>query len=251
MSNQPIIETIGSITKMEMLSTVEENIRHGTLVLTNSKPFPGYTDHTEHSALPSRPQSYYLITMYRYFPEKLERIARALKNDNLIECCSSFGEIIIHEKIYPCIRIKRIKSDILLTEIQDFYKKNEIKFMPFKHILAEGKIKVFKHFKIFEFTQGMYRDLTEGDKFYFNIPVQLNWKLLDHFVKRVKSKISNSNFDTAIGTINRFTGPEDIIRIYDKDRTLERALDIRKHFIREFKKEKLLISSFIDSTLVE
>ncbi|NJK84815.1 MAG: hypothetical protein HC906_01365 [Bacteroidales bacterium] len=37
MNNQTIIETTGSITKMEMLSTVEQNIQAGTLVLTNSK----------------------------------------------------------------------------------------------------------------------------------------------------------------------------------------------------------------------
>ncbi|NJK84816.1 MAG: hypothetical protein HC906_01370 [Bacteroidales bacterium] len=70
--------------------------------------------------------------MYRYFPEKLERIAKALKEEDLIECCSSFGEIIIQEKIYPCIRIKRLRSDVVIHDIQEFFKKNEIKFMPYK-----------------------------------------------------------------------------------------------------------------------
>ncbi len=243
MKIQPIIETTGYITKVELLSSVELNVLPGSLVLANIHPFPGFQTKTEDTDLETRPVSFYLIMMYRYFPEKLERISKALNEENIIECCSSFGEIVMQNKIFPCIRIKRLKSNKLLAEIQNFYKKNDIKFVGFKKTHCEGKIKVFKHFKIVEVAEGVYRDLCEGEKFYFQIPAQLNWKLFDHLAKRVKSRMNNPNFDPAMGVINRFTGPEDVIRIYDTNKTLERALEIRKSFIREFKKERLLFTN--------
>ncbi|MFO7655758.1 MAG: hypothetical protein R6W78_01720 [Bacteroidales bacterium] len=241
MKTQSIIETTGNITKMEVLSNVEYDILPGSLVLTNSMPFPGYKQEQHDPDFKKLPQSYYLILMYRYFPEKLERIAKALNTENIIECCSSIGEIIMQNSIYPCIRIKRLKADRILIDIHEFYKKNDIKFLSYKKIYAEAKIKVFKHFRIIEIEQGVYRDLTEGEKFYFNIPVQLNWKLFEYFIKRVKLNLSNPNFDAAMGVINRFTGPEDVIRIYDPDKTLERAIEIKRHFNKEFNKEKMLL----------
>lgn len=243
MTTQPIIETTGSITKMEVLSEIDTNIMQGSLVLTNKNPFPGFISNVDKNLKTTKPGSYYLILMYRYFPEKLERIGKALRDENLIECCSSSGEIIMQNNIYPCIRIKKLKTNKLLCEIQEFYKKNDIKFMGYKKIRGEARIKVFKHFKLLEIAEGIYRDLSEGEKFYLNIPLQINWKLFDYFTKRVKSNLPDANFDAALGVINRFTGPEDVIRIYDTNKTLERAMELRKFYIREFKKEKILLNN--------
>jgi hypothetical protein len=243
MKEQPTIETTGSITKMEMLSNIEHDILPGSLVLTNHNPFPGIVQNPEEHISFKKPQSFYIILMYRYFPEKLERIAKTLNNENIIDCCSSSGEIIIQNNIFPCIRIKKLKMEKLLSEIQEFYKKNDIKFMGYKKIHGEAKIKVFKHFKIIEIADGIYRDLFEGEKFYFNIPLQLNWKLFDYFTKRVKSNLHDINFDAALGVINRFTGPEDVIRIYDSNKTLERALELKKFYMKEFKRERILLKN--------
>ena len=150
MTTQPIIETTGSITKMEVLSEIDTNIMQGSLVLTNKNPFPGFISNVDKNLKTTKPGSYYLILMYRYFPEKLERIGKALRDENLIECCSSSGEIIMQNNIYPCIRIKKLKTNKLLCEIQEFYKKNDIKFMGYKKIRGEARIKVFKHFKLLE-----------------------------------------------------------------------------------------------------
>ncbi len=250
MKEQHIIETTGSITKMELLSNIEHQILPGSLVLTNRDPFPGFVQDPDKFVPHEKPQSFYLILMYRYFPEKLERIAKALHDENIIDCCSSSGEIIIQNSILPCIRIKKLKAGKLLPEIQEFYKKNDIKFMAYKKIHGIAKIKVFKHFKITQIAEGIYRDLFEGEKFYLNIPLQLNWKLFDYFTKRVKSNLPDANFDAAMGVINRFTGPEDVIRIYDPNKTLERALEIKKFYTREFKKERLLLNNMsnINST---
>jgi hypothetical protein len=242
LSNQ-IIETTGYIIKTERLKSLEENIMPNTLVLKSMKPFPGYEDKSGIKTKP-RLNYVYLILMYRYFPEKIERISRVLKNEKYNKCNFSCSEIVIQNKILPCIRIKGLECYEIIPDIQEDYKHNDIKFMSFKAIDSEGKIKVYKHFKISEITEGIYRDLFEGAKFYFTIPKQINWKILENTTYIVKKKIENSNFDSALGIINRFNGPEDVIRIFDKNKTLERALEIRNKYIKELKREHSLTNTF-------
>jgi hypothetical protein len=242
LSNQ-IIETTGYIIKVERLKSLEKNIIPNSLVLQSMKPFPGYEDK---GSLKTKPKlNYvYLILMYRYFPEKIERISRVLKNEKYNKCNFSCSEIVIQNKILPCIRIKGLDCYDTIPDIQADYKYNDIKFMSFQAIDSEGKIKVYKHFKISEITEGIYRDLFEGEKFYFIIPKQISWKILENLTNSVKKKIENSNFDSALGIINRFNGPEDVIRIFDKNKTLERALEIRNKYIKELKREYSLTNTF-------
>jgi len=57
MAEKVIIETFGSITKVEQPHTLESNILDNTFVLEASKPFPGY--HGEN--LPSEPILHYIF----------------------------------------------------------------------------------------------------------------------------------------------------------------------------------------------
>jgi hypothetical protein len=246
LSNQ-IIETTGYIIKTERLKSLKQNIMYNTLVLKSMKPFPGYED-KRGIKTKARLSYVYLILMYRYFPEKIERISRVLKEEKYNNCNFSCSEIVIQNKILPCIRIKGLECYELIPDIQADYKFNDIKFMSYKALDSEGKIKVFKHFKISEITEGIYRDLFEGAKFYFTIPAQINWKILENLTHNVKKKIENFNFDSALGIINRFNGPEDVIRIFDRNKTLERALEIRNIYLKELKREYELTNNLKKAT---
>ena len=70
MRSGKVIETIGSITKIEHLTTVRSNILPDTLVLRNSNPFPGYKQQENNSY--QKPVSIFLILRYRYAPEKIK-----------------------------------------------------------------------------------------------------------------------------------------------------------------------------------
>jgi hypothetical protein len=251
MITNQIIETTGYIVKAERLKSLDQNIMSNTLVLQSMKPFPGYQD-KDNPENKARLNYVYLILMYRYFPEKIERISKVLKGEKYNKCNFSCSEIVIQNKLLQCIRIKGLDCYEIIPEIQADYKSNDIKFMSYNAIDSEGKIKVFKHFKISEITAGIYRDLFEGEKFYFTVPVQINWRIFENLTGNVKKKIEDSNFDSALGIINRFSGPEDVIRIYDKNKTLERALEIRNKFLKEIKREHSLTNVFkkaITSTL--
>ena len=98
------IETIGSITKMEKLCSLEHDIIKNTLVLKNIDPFPGYRSDSDTDD--SKPGSVFIILRYRYAPEKINRINKNLVESKITSCYPSFGEIIIRSSIFPCIRIK-------------------------------------------------------------------------------------------------------------------------------------------------
>jgi hypothetical protein len=235
------IETIGSITKFEQLRSVEYNVLPNTLVLENTDPFPGYGYQGVNLPSDTKPRSIFLVLRYRYAPEKIARISVQLAKIRNEKCRTGCGEIEISSRIYPCIRLKSLACFADIPEVQNFYKDNEIKFMGYHKIDAEGKITIHKNFKIIETTPGIYRDLYDGEKFYIKIPKQINWKTFESVSKFVKNNIRNGNFDAALGMIYRFTGVEEVIRIYDRNKSLERALEIKNMYNKALKKEFILV----------
>lgn len=233
------IETIGSITKMEKLQSLKKNILEDTLVLKSLDPFPGFRSSDQSVSL-TKPGSHFIILRYRYAPEKINRINRDFAQTDRTGCLPSFGEIITRDSILPCIRLKRITDDSLIPGIQNYFKLKDLKLMDFRDFEGEVRIKIFKTFRITEIAEGLYRDLNDGAKIYFRIPRTINWKRLDYIVKKIKAGHRQENFDAALGVIYRFCGPEDVIRIYDEDKSLERALHHRKQFLKEVKKDVLI-----------
>ncbi|MBN2348264.1 MAG: hypothetical protein JXJ22_05475 [Bacteroidales bacterium] len=241
METNQIIETIGSVTKKEHLHSISYNVLPDTMVLENTNPFPGYGYQVENIPSDLKPRSIFLILRYRYAPEKIARITQSLINQNQLKCYAAYGEIQIRGAIYPCIRVKKLDCFEMIPKVQQYYKQNEIKLMGFKFIDDEGQITIHKVLKIIEISDGIYRDLFDKEKFYIKIDKQLNWKSFDSIGKMVKNNLANNNFDAALGLIYRFNGPEDVVRIYDKNTTLKRALELKKEFFKAVKKEFIMV----------
>lgn len=230
-----VIETIGNITKYEQLKSVDKYVLPDTLVLKNPNPFPGFD---LQGANMHNPASIFLILRYRYAPEKIIHITRQLRQNSQFKCNAGYGEIKINNTILPCIRIKGLTCISQIPVVQEFYKSNEIRFLNYKRIDAFGKIRIFKTFKIIELDKGLYRDYYEPEKFYFSIPHELDWKEFEKLTDEIRSKLKNPRFDAALGNIYRYMGPEDIIRIYDKNKSLERAYEIQQNYLKVLKKEE-------------
>lgn len=243
MKQNEVIETIGSITKMENLLSFEQDVLPNSLVLKNIDPFPGFRAKNQNINIGNKPGSVFIILRYRYAPEKINHINRDLISSRITKCHPSYGEIITRESILPCIRIKNIENCTLIPLIQNFYKRSDLKLMDFKQFSGPARIKIFKAFRLSEIAEGLYRDLNEGEKVYIRIPRSINWKRFNHITKKIKYHINNPNFDAALGVIYRFCGPEDVIRVYDQIKTLERAIQLRKLFVREVKSDLLISAS--------
>jgi hypothetical protein len=234
MNNSEVIETIGSITKVESVISVEQNLFENFLILKNIDPFPGF--HKVGDKLKEqKSESFFLILRNRYDPEKVNHINRELSNDKIVSFYPSFGEINTLDTIYSCIRIKGIEKFSQIPLIQEYFKKHELHFLEYHKVNCNAMIKIFKIFKIIEISDGLYRDLDDGQKIYIRIPKSIDWKTFESVTKKIKYNLENRNFDSALGIIYRFCGSENVIRIYDEEKTLERALLIKKMYIREIK----------------
>ena len=234
------IETIGSITKMEKLCSLEHDVIKNTLVLKNIDPFPGYQSDSDSAGNDSKPGSVFIILKYQYAPEKINRINKSLVDSKITCCYPSFGEIIIRSSIFPCIRIKGLDDFSYIPVIQNFYKRHDLQMFDYRPLEDVAWIKIFKTFRLLEIAEGLYRDLNDGEKFYIKIPNNLSWKQFDSIARKVKNSLKTPNFDVALGIIYRFCGTEDVIRIYDKNKTLNRALELKKHFLKSIKSEMLV-----------
>jgi hypothetical protein len=234
MDNSEVIETIGSITKMESVISIEQNIFENSLVLKSIDPFPGLRKQKVNNDRKVS-ESFYVILRNRYDSEKINRINRELAYDKVMNFYPSYGEIITQGSIFPCLRIKGIENLSQVAYIQEYIKKRGLQLMEYQKINCRARIKIFKPFKIIEIADGLYRDLNVGEKIYIRIPNSMNWKHFDSITKKIKYNLKNRNFDSALGIIYRFCGAEDVIRVYDEEKTLERALLIKKMYIKELK----------------
>jgi hypothetical protein len=232
------IETIGSITKMEHVCSLEKEILQGTLVLCNIDPFPGFRVKKSDDTIGQKTGSVFIILRDKYSPEKINRINKNLISSGITDKYPSYGEIITKDSILPCIRIKGLARYDQIVPVQNYFIQNGLLLMPYRQIESIARIKLFKTFRLIEIAEGLYRDLNEGAKIYIRIFYTINWKQFDEITKKIKFNMSNRNFDAALGVIYRFYGPENVIRIYDQEKTLERALHIKKSYLKEFKKAK-------------
>ena len=227
------IETIGTITKVEELHTVDYNILPNTLVLENREPFPGY--YGENQPKDTIPESIFLITKQKYDGEEILRTSQRLMRYFKHPFDATYGEIFAFNAKFNCIRIHYLKSYEYISELQCFYMDEGISFMKKKNVSTSGIIEVHKHFSLDEVEKGIYLDKVESLMTYFQVPVQLKWKLFEQITHSVKNNIDNSNFDAAIGVIY-FKEITDIIRVYCKNMDMSRLKNIREYYFKEIKK---------------
>lgn len=243
MESNQVIETIGSITKMEHLTDIQTNVVKNTLVLKNVNPFPGVSN--QNLSISDKPGSLFLILRYRYAPEKINRINRKLQAELNLKTYPSYGEVTIGKDILPCVRVKNLDNYNQILPIQNFLLSNDLKLMPYHSLDSECSIKIFKTFKLAEIGDGLYRDLYDGEKFYIKIKNPINWKRFEYVIKKIKFNSENPEFDAALGVIYRFMGPENVIRIFDRDTSYKRAIELRKNVLREVKDEIHLSASHL------
>lgn len=234
MEQSQIIETIGSITKTESLVSMRRDVIENSLVLKSKDPFPGVRELTEEN---EKPGSVFIILHYRYAPEKINRITCKLLLDLNLQRYPSYGEIITYDRILPCVRVKELMNNSQIKPIQEYLSNHDLQLMHYHSVDSECRIKIFKTFKLAEIGDGLYRDLQDGEKFYVRIQDSLNWKRFDFITKKIKSNLSNPEFDAAMGVIYRFAGPENVIRIYDRNISFERASALRKLYLKEIKND--------------
>ena len=230
---QQVIETIGSLAKVETLTTLDNNIMQNTLVLENMEPFPGY--HGTNLPTGSIPYSIFLITAKKHTFEKIQRVTHNIKKYFTYPFDASWGKICIYNDTYYCIRMRGLDSFEIIPELQSSYNQEGIKMMKKKNINSPAIIQLKKSYYLRKTDEGIFYDMEEPLMYYLQIPAQLKWNVFRSITERVKQNIDYTNFDAALGAIY-LRDLTDVIRIYAKDWDHEKLRQVRDKYLNEIQK---------------
>jgi hypothetical protein len=228
-----IIETMGTIAKVEKLETLNNNILENTLVLEEIEPFPGY-----HGAnLPSgyNPRAVYLVLRKKTSTVRIMRLTQQIHKYFKTSFDGTAAQISIHNDVLHCIRIRNLDNYSIIPDIQTCYMHEGLKFMKKRKIHGDGVIDITKHFELEKLGEGIFKDLEDPFMYYLQIPVHLNWSAFLEITTAIRHNLDDLSFDAALGAIYLKEIAE-VVRIFTRDMGLEDLQKIRERYIEELRK---------------
>jgi hypothetical protein len=234
MTNKNILEAVGTITKKEILATIEHDTNKA-LVLETIKPYPGYHGTTIPDQL--NPISIFLVTDKKYSGENVIRATMEVKKEFDTTFDAVPGLITVFNTLTPCIRIKDLASYEKIGELVTLYRKHGIDFMKDRKLEAfSGLIKIRKYFELEKTEDGLFKDLETPQMAYFFIPEQLSWNVFESITHNLKVNPDYENFDAALGVFFTPEGVIDSVRIYHEEIDMEMVKVLRERYLMEMKR---------------
>ncbi len=234
MTEKLILETVGTITKKEILSTIEHDTAKA-MVLETLKPYPGYHGTTIPDHL--NPMSLFFVTDKKYTGEKIIRATMAVKKEFTEPFDAVPGQITVFNTLTPCIRIKDLDSYEKAGELIALYRKHGVEFMKDRNLEAfSGLIKIRKYFRLEQISDGLFKDLLMPHMAYFTIPAMLSWNIFESITHNLKVNPEYDNFDSALGVFFTPKGIIDNIRIYHHEIKIEDVEILRSKYLQEIRR---------------
>ncbi|NOY37042.1 MAG: hypothetical protein GXO83_05650 [Chlorobi bacterium] len=227
------IETFGTITKEELLHTLNSNILENTFVLESFEPFPGY--HGENIPSKKTPHHIFLVTKKEYGNEFIIRKSEEIRRHFMHSFGARPAELHIFNSVLHAIRVKDLPGFELIPELQRWYQDKGIGFMKKRSYNKKGLIRVFKHFSLEELEDGIFKDTIDPLMHYLEISCPLSWKIFESITMNIKNNVDNNNFDAALATVYA-KNLMDVVRIYEKDPGKDRLRELRNIYLEEIRK---------------
>mgnify|MGYP006301307795 CR=1 FL=1 len=228
------LEVTGYIKKQETLSTIENQILANTWVLESLHPFPGY--HGNNLPDESDPRSLFLMVQNGHSFEDVARMSKSIKANFSHGFNASEGLIYFKPYTYHCIRLKYLSSFSYIPDLQEMFSGHGVKYMKQREMEKEAIIKINKTFWVEEQEEGIYRDMNNQVKCYVEVPEQMDWEGFKQFTFNIKNNLVDNNFDAAQGVFFRKKGIVDVVRIYDRDRSLEKMRLLKNMYQEQVRK---------------
>ena len=234
-----IIETFGTISKKEILASLEEEFCNGALVLESKFPFPGYY----HQSIPDKevldPGSIFLLTKKTNRDEEIMRLNHEVKKTFKKRFDATIGTLVVFNESRPCIRIKFLKDYADVPELLDLYRKSGVQFLKYRKVKPYyDLIKIRKYFLLETEDPGFYIDNEDEHMCYFQIPAFLKWNEFEKITLAMKRNMDEHKWDAAMGTIYRKNCLVDMVRIYDEHVDKEKIMFIKSKYLEAIKKLK-------------
>jgi len=229
MKNQ---ELLGKITIEEKVSPLERNKLNNTFVIHIPDPLASYYSRFTEV---NKPNSILLITKT---PTSFEKVLRATKNINQIENLNIDGakcEITIGSRKHSGIRIKGIDRYTHIEQIQKAYQNQGFIFKKNERIANEtdSLIRINKFFKLHKIEEGIFQSPNNKDRFYIEIPKNLDWKEFRDLTFEIKNNVRVTNYDIAKGIFYKNDGIIDMLRLIKPAITLEMVKEIQQKYLEK------------------
>lgn len=234
-----IIETFGTISKKEILASLEEEFCNGALVLESKFPFPGYY----HNTIPDQevldPGSIFLMTKKVHQDEDIMRLSHTIKKSFKKRFDATVGKLVVFNETRPCIRIKFMLDYADVAELVGLYQKNGIQFLKYRKVKPYyNLINIRKYFVLESPEPGFYTDVEDEHMCYIQIPALLKWDEFEKITLSMKRNIDDNKWDAAMGTIYRKNCIVDLVRIYDDHIDKDKIMQIKERYLDAVKKLK-------------
>lgn len=231
MDTKLVIETIGTLTKIESVESIQVS---DWLVLENSQPYPGY--HSQFDTDSEKPRTLFLITKERISKETLLRKS-AIIRQRFDQCFDATPcQLTIYSDVYPGIRIKYLRNFSLIPELVRHYIDEGISFRKYRKISEAATITIYKYFCLEEMAKGIYQDMDEKFERYVEISQELTMDVFVKLSRVVKNNMLNSNFDAALAVFHRKHGIVDAVRIFETTCSVDRLKEIQTEFEVQMKR---------------
>lgn len=231
-----VIETFGTISKKEILASLEDEFSNGALVLESKFPFPGYYHNTipDHEVLD--PGSIFLITKKTHQDEDIMRINHDVKKSFKKRFDATVGSLVVFNETRPCIRIKFLKDYSDVPELVSLYQKNGIQFLKYRKVKPYyNLIRIRKYFILEAEDPGYYLDMEDQHMCYFQVPAYLKWNEFEKITVSMKRNMDEHQWDAALGTIYRKNCLVDMVRIYDEPIDKKKIMFIKSRYMEAIK----------------
>ncbi len=233
MSND-IIRSVGTIVKGEKLASVENETHSKALILESFLPYPGYHGTTTPDYL--EPESLFAVTKLIYPDEQIIRAIQKVKKVYSIPFDAAPGTIILKNNPVCIIRFKGLTYNMIAEVIEHFVDVG-IDFEKTRKIAPyESIIKIRKFFTMNKISDGVYEDMDVKEFFYVQVLHYPDWNIFERITKSIRYNIEDLDFDGAQTSVYNANGIIDFVRIYDKNRNIDKLDFIRKSYIDAFKK---------------
>jgi hypothetical protein len=237
MDSKNVIETFGTISKKEILASIEEEFCNGALVLESKFPYPGYYHDTIPDTADLNPRSIFIITRRLYQEENVIRINHEVKKSFRKRFDAALGEVMVFNEKRPCIRVKFLEDYKYIPELITLYQNQGIHFLTYRKVNPYyDLIKIRRFFSLESPEPGIYFDMDEKQICFFQTPGYFKWHEFEKTTLDLKRNIEDNKFDAAIGTIYRKNCLVDLVRIYDENISIEKIRFLRSKYIEAVKK---------------
>lgn len=205
----------GYLEKIEKLTTVNDNVVPGSLVLESLLPFCDYYNDDPHDCAPLY---VYMAVDKAYSVFDIYRAAEKVRIETGFDLDIVKAFIKICDRNFDALRIRHLESFSQIKPVQEAFVKSGIKLcnMSCNKTDVDAHIFIKKVFCLHYLTQAIFIDEREANHAYLVIPHRLAFNDFAELTRRVKNNWYDTKFDAAIGAFLNEMKVVDFVRIYSK-----------------------------------